>query len=169
MFNKTRSFSHLQAICTIAFSTVLSNKYKIAFGISTKIVIFVHLKKIVGHRLQMLRMEKNLTQEQMGEKLNLSTSAYCKIEYGETDLTLTRLNKIAEVLNMSALELFNKIDGNVYVNNSGTIGTNIGVAKDCSSVHIEAADDLRELIKANSRLLDMLYKRIELLENKVLL
>ena len=123
------------------------------------------LKKIVGHRLQMLRMEKNLTQEQMGEKLNLSTSAYCKIEYGETDLTLTRLNKIAEVLNMSALELFNKIDGNVYVNNSGTIGTNIGVAKDCSSVHIEAADDLRELIKANSRLLDMLYKRIELLEN----
>ena len=40
------------------------------------------LKKIVGHRLQMLRMEKNLTQEQMGEKLNLSTSAYCKIEYG---------------------------------------------------------------------------------------
>ena len=37
------------------------------------------LKKIVGHRLQMLRMEKNLTQEQMGEKLNLSTSAYCKI------------------------------------------------------------------------------------------
>ena len=90
------------------------------------------LKKIVGHRLQMLRMEKNLTQEQMGEKLNLSTSAYCKIEYGETDLTLTRLNKIAEVLNMSALELFNKIDGNVYVNNTGTIGTNIGVAKDCT-------------------------------------
>ena len=121
------------------------------------------LNKIVGHRLQMLRMEKNLNQEQIGE------SAYCKIEYGETDLTLTRLNKIAEVLNMSALELFNKIDGNVYVNNSGTIGTNIGVAKDCSSVHIEAADDLRELIKANSRLLDMLYKRIELLENKVLL
>ena len=50
------------------------------------------LKKIVGQRLQLLRMEKNLTQEQMGEQLNLSTSAYCKIEYGETDLTLTRLN-----------------------------------------------------------------------------
>ena len=50
------------------------------------------LKKIVGQRLQMLRLEKCLTQEQMGEKLNLSTSAYCKIEYGETDLTLTRLD-----------------------------------------------------------------------------
>ena len=68
------------------------------------------LKKIVGHRLQMLRMEKNLTQEQMGEKLNLSTSAYCKIEYGETDLTLTRLAKIAKVLGISALSLFSHID-----------------------------------------------------------
>lgn len=126
------------------------------------------LKKIVGRRLQMLRMEKNLTQEQMGDKLNLSTSAYCKIEYGETDLTLTRLNKIADVLNMSALELFNKIDGNVYVNNSGTIGTNIGVAKDCSTVNIKDSEDLRELIKANSRLIDTLFKRIDYLEDKVL-
>ena len=45
------------------------------------------LKKIAGQQLQLLRLEKNLTQEQMSEKLNLSTSAYCKIEYGETDLT----------------------------------------------------------------------------------
>ena len=51
---------------------------------------------------------------------------------------------------------------------TGTIGTNIGVAKDCSSVHIEAAEDLRELIKANSRFIEILCKRIELLENKVL-
>ena len=43
------------------------------------------LKKIAGQQLQLLRLEKNLTQEQMSEKLNLSTSAYCKIEYGETD------------------------------------------------------------------------------------
>ena len=60
----------------------------------------------------------------------------------------------------------NKIDGNVYVNNTGTIGTNIGVAKDCSTVRIEAAEDLRELIKANSRFIEILCKRIELLENK---
>lgn len=37
-----------------------------------------NLKKVVGQQLQLLRLEKNLTQEQMGEKLNLSTSAYCK-------------------------------------------------------------------------------------------
>lgn len=125
------------------------------------------IKKIVGHRLQLLRLEKNLTQEQMGEKLNISTSAYCKIEYGETDLTLTRLNKIAEVLQMPAIELFRKIDGSTCFNNPGNIGASIGVAKDSSPINNEPANDLRELIKANSKLIDMLYKRIEMLENKI--
>lgn len=123
------------------------------------------LKKIVGQRLQLLRLERNLTQEQMGEKLSLSTSAYCKIEYGETDLTLTRLNKIAEVLQMSAIELFSKIDGSTYFNNSGTVG--VGIARDSSTVHVSSNDDLRELLKANSRLIDILCKRVDFLEKEI--
>lgn len=63
-------------------------------------------KKRVGQRLHLLRVEKNLTQEEMAEKLHLSTSAYCKIEYGDTDLTLTRLNKIAAILEIHPTELF---------------------------------------------------------------
>ena len=101
-------------------------------------------KKIVGQRLQLLRLEKGLTQEQMGEKLHLSTSAYCKIEYGETDLTLTRLSKIAEVLGMSAMELFSKIDH--------------------SSLATKEEDDLHALAKANSLLIGMLCKRVDTLE-----
>lgn len=123
------------------------------------------LKKIVGQRLQMLRFEKNLTQEQMGEKLNISTSAYCKIEYGETDLTLTRLNKIAEVLNMSAIELFSKIDGNIYFNQPKDCSF-VGIARDSSTIKVDSNEDLRELVKANTRLIEMLCKRIDNLENK---
>lgn len=126
------------------------------------------LKKIVGQRLQLLRLEKNLTQEQMSEKLSLSTSAYCKIEYGETDLTLTRLNKIAEVLNMSALDLFKKIEGNTYFNQPKDCGF-VGIATDKTVIKVENEnnDDLRELLKANSKIIDMLCKRIEMLENKL--
>lgn len=123
------------------------------------------LKKLVGQRLQLLRLERNLTQEQMSEKLSLSTSAYCKIEYGETDLPLTRLNKIAEVLNMSAIELFTRIEGDTYNNNQKDYGR-VWITRDSSIVNVDSNDDLRELVKSNSRLIDVLLKRIEELEKK---
>lgn len=121
-------------------------------------------KKNVGQRLQLLRIGKNMTQEQMGEKLNLSTSAYCKIEYGETDLTLTRLNKIAEVLQMSPAELFNIIEGNNISNNGQTIGS----INDNVAVQINSINDLRDLIRSNTRLIDILIHRIDFLEKKTL-
>lgn len=119
------------------------------------------LKKIAGQQLQLLRLEKNLTQEQMSEKLNLSTSAYCKIEYGETDLTLTRLDKIAKILGISALSLFSHIDKamNSDVENSCKNNSNNDSAYDLN--------DLRELIKANTRIIDLLSKRIDLLEQRL--
>ena len=123
------------------------------------------LKKLVGQRLQLLRLERNLTQEQMSEKLNLSTSAYCKIEYGETDLTLTRLNKIADILNMSAVELFTRIEGDTYNNYPKDYGR-VWITRDSSIVNVDNSDDLRELVKSNSRLIDILLKRIEELEKK---
>lgn len=101
----------------------------------------------------------------MSEKLNLSTSAYCKIEYGETDLTLTRLNKIAEVLNMSATELFTKISGDTYNNSQRDYGR-VWITRDSSIVNVDNSEDLRELVKSNSRLIDVLVKRIEDLEKK---
>lgn len=122
-------------------------------------------KKIAGQRLQLLRLEKSFTQEQMGEKLNLSTSAYCKIEYGETDLTLTRLNQIADILDMPAGELFNKIEGNTTRFNPD--GTAIGEIYQNLTVKTEVSEDLRELTKANARLIDMLCQRVDFLEKEV--
>lgn len=109
-------------------------------------------------------MEKNLTQEQMGEKLSLSTSAYCKIEYGETDLTLTRLNKIAEVMDMSPMELFGRIEGYANFNNCQGI---IGYTQHNENVNVGNNDDLRELLKANGRLIDILCKRVDFLEKEI--
>lgn len=118
------------------------------------------LKKIAGQQLQLLRLEKNLTQEQMSEKLNLSTSAYCKIEYGETDLTLTRLDKIAKVLGISALSLFSRIDKNMNPDTDNS-------CKNSNNDSTDDLNDLRELIKANTRIIDLLSKRIDLLEQRL--
>lgn len=121
------------------------------------------IKKIIGQRLQLLRMENHLTQEQMSERLNLSTSAYCKIEYGETDLTLTRLNKIAEIFQMPAIELFGKVNGQVSFNNCHGF---VGYSQHNENCSLYNCDDIRELIKANSHLIEMLNNRVKVLEEK---
>ena len=125
------------------------------------------LKKTVGRRLKLLRLERNLTQEQMGEKLNLSTSAYCKIEYGESDLTLTRLSEIAEALNMSEMDLFSRIEGSAYINEPRDCNC-VWIAKDSSTVNVENSKDIYDLMKANIALVESLTKRVELLENLLL-
>lgn len=124
------------------------------------------LKKQIGRRLQLLRLERNLTQEQMGEKLNLSNSAYCKIEYGETDLTLTRLSEIAEVLNMSEMDLFSRIGGSAYINQPHDCSC-VWIAKDSSTVNVENGKALYELVKANTAIIENLQKRLDLLEDYV--
>lgn len=110
----------------------------------------------------MLRLERNLTQEQMGEKLSLSTSAYCKIEYGETDLTLVRLHKIAEILDIPIAELFGKIIGNADLDKSHLTASK--EFKEFNSSRVDNDDTLRELVKVNTRIIDLLCKRIEMLE-----
>ena len=110
------------------------------------------LKKLVGQKLQLLRQEKNISQEEMS-----------KIEYGDTDITLTRLNKIAEIFDMPAMELFSRIDGNTQFNNCQHF---IGYAQHNNTVNLSNPEDLRALIKANAMLIEMMDKRIKQLEEK---
>jgi transcriptional regulator with XRE-family HTH domain len=50
---------------------------------------------------------KNITRESMADALNITVSGYSKIERGETDIQLSRLYKIAEILNVELYQLLN--------------------------------------------------------------
>lgn len=52
----------------------------------------------IGHNIKKLRELKNYTQTYMSEQLSMSLSGYSKIERDETDISLKRLQQIAEVL-----------------------------------------------------------------------
>lgn len=52
----------------------------------------------IGTRLRQLRLERGLSQENLADALGLSTTAYGDIERNKTDLTLSRLLRIAQVL-----------------------------------------------------------------------
>jgi len=59
--------------------------------------IFENIKKI--------RELKNLTREFVSQKLNMSSNNYGRIERGEVDLTISKLYKISDVLEVSVHDL----------------------------------------------------------------
>ena len=58
-----------------------------------------------AEKIRLQRLQRGLSQENMADLLNLSTTAYGDIERGKTDLTLSRLAQIAQVLDVSSLTL----------------------------------------------------------------
>lgn len=68
----------------------------------------------IGRKIKKMRELKNYTQSYMAEKLNLSLSGYGKIERDETDVTLNRLQEIAEILETDYSSILNFDDRHVF-------------------------------------------------------
>ncbi len=55
----------------------------------------------VTEKIRKLRQEKGYSQQYMALKLNISQNAYCKIERGETRLSMEKLGQLAGALDTS--------------------------------------------------------------------
>jgi len=70
-------------------------------------ILLSNVKKMELHeKIKFFRLSKNLTQTYLAEQLGIDTGNYSRLERGETKLTLDRLSKIAEIL---------EIDLNVFL------------------------------------------------------
>jgi transcriptional regulator with XRE-family HTH domain len=67
----------------------------------------------VHEKIKLVRQSKGLTQEEVAEKLNMSVSGYGDIERGDSDLKLSKLEKIADLFGISINDLFNLNDKSV--------------------------------------------------------
>lgn len=63
--------------------------------------------KIIGERIRKSRAERNLTQEILAEKLNVSVTYISRIECGTTHLNLARLSEICSILNIEEGSILN--------------------------------------------------------------
>ena len=77
-------------------------------------------------KIKQIRELKNMRQEHIAQQLGISTRAYSKIETGETQLTINRLNEISEALKISPLEILGFDEKQVFnqCNNNQNIGIN---------------------------------------------
>jgi transcriptional regulator with XRE-family HTH domain len=75
----------------------------------------------IGSKLKRLREMKNLKQEDIAQKLNISKQAYSKIERDETKLDIDRIVDLSEILETTPEELLKNE------------GVNFNQAKECDS------------------------------------
>jgi transcriptional regulator with XRE-family HTH domain len=57
--------------------------------------------------IKKFRELKNLTRDEVAEKLEMSVSGYSKLERGEVELTITKLYKISEILDVDVSQILN--------------------------------------------------------------
>lgn len=79
----------------------------------------------VHEKIKLLRENNHWTQDEMAQKLSMTTKGYAKIERGETISNLPRIEQIAEVFNMDICELLSYgEEGKIYINNTDNNLTN---------------------------------------------
>jgi transcriptional regulator with XRE-family HTH domain len=71
-------------------------------------------------RLRSLRAERGLTQEAVADELNLTPNGYAKIERGETEISLARVENLANYFKVDITYLLGLSETIVNMTNSGT-------------------------------------------------
>jgi len=110
-----------------------------------------------------MRQLKHLTQSEVAEKLGMSVKGYSDIECGKTDLQISRVEEIAEVLNLDLLELLNFGEKNVYyqtvkiVKDDGIGQKNIINNTECKT----QIEKLELIIKQKDKEISLLERQVE--------
>lgn len=76
------------------------------------------MNRTIGKYIREIRKNKGKTQEELADLLNISQSAYQRIENGETTSWATHLKKLSEILNLNPEDLIananNKLNNSAY-------------------------------------------------------
>lgn len=88
---------------------------------------------LVGNKIKKLRELRNFTQDYMADALQMSQAGYGKIERDETDISLSRLQQITEVLKVGLNDLIGFDEKMVFygaMNNHATANGGIFFGRD---------------------------------------
>ncbi len=125
--------------------------------------------KTTQENIRQLREKNKLSQDDMAEKLGMSKNGYGKIERGQSDLSLTRLEQIANIFEIDVTELIKTSDkemafiigenhGGVMQNNYNSEQVEIEKLNLIISHQQEKINDLQKIITQKDEYIDLLKK-----------
>lgn len=110
----------------------------------------------IGHKIKNIRELKNLTQEYVAEKLEISQAAYSKMEKGETKVSDEKLSQIARALEVNPEDI-HAFDSQRYFNSVSNVkGNYAGIY--ISNIDIEL---IKKLYEDKITLLEKLLEQSE--------
>jgi transcriptional regulator with XRE-family HTH domain len=120
----------------------------------------------VHEKIRFMRQSKNWSQEKMADKLGMSVNGYANIERGETDVSFSRLEQIAKVLEVELLELLNFGERNIFylVNGDNPSQFNHFENWQCNNHCVDKQPKLQRELEKMSVLLKQLANEIEYLK-----
>ena len=118
---------------------------------------------MIGNKIKNIRELKNLTQEYIAERLDISQAAYSRLESGETKISKEKLIQIAEALDVTPEDI-KSFDSKKYFNNVGNIeGDNSNSYNESIVIGIssEEMDLIKKLYEDKISLLEKLLNSSE--------
>jgi transcriptional regulator with XRE-family HTH domain len=113
----------------------------------------------IADKIRRIRELKGLKQDSVAKRMGITTNGYGKIERGESSITLDRLEQIAQVLEVSTLDILQFDDHFVYnintMNNSATNGIvyNYSFSEEERNMLKEQIDRMQQLIDSQNAII----------------
>lgn len=121
----------------------------------------------IGDKIKKIRDLKGLKQEEVADKLNITQQAYGKIERNESKLDTERLHQIAEIFGLTAEDIENFDDKNIFINH----GTKCGQGT-CFTINNHSDIDkvfplLEKMITQQSEMIAQQQEEIQFLRTQI--
>jgi transcriptional regulator with XRE-family HTH domain len=113
----------------------------------------------VGSKIKRLRELKNIKQEDMAHRLGMSQPSYSRLESGETKVDLSKLEKIAQLMELKLEEILSFDEKQVFNIYNNTHSNNGYVNNNNQEVAF-----LKDQILEKDREIKRLWEQIELLQ-----
>lgn len=121
--------------------------------------------KKVSQKIKFWREQRNYTQEYLAQELGISQEHYSRLEAGQGDIKLSRLEKIAELLDVPLYELFDSSE-KVIIKQQYNKQNGVGVIMhqqnmNDTPLYEQTIQSLQKTIDTQDRLIQHQQKTIE--------
>lgn len=106
--------------------------------------------KAIGRRIRFQREQLHLTREELAEKLEVSAKFCADIEYGMKGMSMTTLNNLSEILNLSTDYILkgNKNIGLDESQNRDIIESVVATLNSCNRIQLGRVEQLLKIFVA---------------------